>query len=130
MVQARRRPNQIRSVDDAGTTQLSYVGCIRNNTTGRSVSMVDLLKNIQMLYNVVMYQIELALARSGGKAVVYDVSQLPTNLGMDMQSVLYHLKTDGIIPINSKDEGGQVNSFNQFSQVDFTLSQSVQQNDA
>ena len=127
MVQARRRPNQIRSVDDAGTTQLSYVGCIRNNTTGRSVSMVDLLKNIQMLYNVVMYQIELALARSGGKAVVYDVSQLPTNLGMDMQSVLYHLKTDGIIPINSKDEGGQVNSFNQFSQVDFTLSQSVQQ---
>ena len=127
MVQARRRPNQIRSVDDAGTTQLSYVGCIRGNTTGRSVSMVDLLKNIQMLYNVVMYQIELALARSGGKAVVYDVSQLPTNLGMDMQSVLYHLKTDGIIPINSKDEGGQVNSFNQFSQVDFTLSQSVQQ---
>tara|TARA_R100000951_G_scaffold19630_2_gene16511 strand:+ start:3213 stop:5510 length:2298 start_codon:yes stop_codon:yes gene_type:complete len=127
LVQARRRPNQIRSVDDAGTTQLSYVGCIRNNTTGRSVSMVDLLKNIQMLYNVVMYQIELALARSGGKAVVYDVSQLPTNLGMDMQSVLYHLKTDGIIPINSKDEGGQVNSFNQFSQVDFTLSQSVQQ---
>ena len=127
MVQARRRPNQIRSVDDAGTTQLSYVGCIRNNTTGRSVSMVDLLKNIQMLYNVVMYQIELALARSGGKAVVYDVSQLPTNLGMDMQSVLYHLKTDGSIPINSKDEGGQVNSFNQFSQVDFTLSQSVQQ---
>ena len=127
MVQARRRPNQIRSVDDAGTTQLSYVGCIRNNTTGNSVSMVDLLKNIQMLYNVVMYQIELALARSGGKAVVYDVSQLPTNLGMDMQTVLYHLKTDGIIPINSKEEGGQVNNFNQFSQVDFTLSQSVQQ---
>ena len=44
-----------------------------------------------MLYNVVMYQIELAMARSGGKAVVYDVSQLPTNLGMDMQTVLYHL---------------------------------------
>jgi hypothetical protein len=58
---------------------------------------------------------------------VYDVSQLPTNLGMDMQTVLYHLKTDGIIPINSKDEGGQVQNFNQFSQVDFTLSQSVQQ---
>jgi len=127
MVQARRRPNQVRSVDDAGTTQLSYVGCVRNNTTGRSVSMVDLLKNIQMLYNVVMYQIELALARSGGKAVVYDVSQLPTNLGMDMQTVLYHLKTDGIIPINSKEEGGQVSNFNQFSQVDFTLSNSVQQ---
>jgi hypothetical protein len=89
--------------------------------------MVEMLKNVQFLYNIVMYHIELALARSGGKAVVYDVSQLPTNLGMDMQTVLYHLKTDGIIPINSKDEGGQVSNFNQFSQVDFTLSQSVQQ---
>ena len=127
LVQARRRPNQVRSVDDAGTTSLSYVGCVRNNTTGRSISMVDLLKNIQMLYNIVMYQIELAMARSGGKAVVYDVSQLPTNLGMDMQTVLYHLKTDGIIPINSKEEGNQLASFNQFQQIDFTLSNSVQQ---
>ena len=80
-----------------------------------------------MLYNIVMYQIELAMARSGGKAVVYDVSQLPTNLGMDMQTVLYHLKTDGIIPINSKEEGNQLSSFNQFQQIDFTLSNSVQQ---
>ena len=127
LVQARRRPNQVRSVDDAGSTSLSYVGCVRNNTTGRSISMVDLLKNIQMLYNIVMYQIELAMARSGGKAVVYDVSQLHTNLGMDMQTVLYHLKTDGIIPINSKEEGNQLASFNQFQQIDFTLSNSVQQ---
>ena len=127
LVRARRRPNQVRSVDDAGTTSLSYVGCVRNNTTGRCISMVDLLKNIQMLYNIIMYQIELAMARSGGKAVVYDVSQLPTNLGMDMQTVLYHLKTDGIIPINSKEEGNQLASFNQFQQIDFTLSNSVQQ---
>ena len=127
LVNARRRDNQVRSVDDPGKTPLSYVGCIYGNTTGKSTSMVDLLDNIQMLYNIVVYQIELAMARSGGKAVVYDVSQLPTNVGMDMQQVLYHLKTDGIIPINSKDEGNQLQSFNQFQQVDFTLSQSVQQ---
>ena len=127
LVNARRRDNQVRSVDDPGKTPLSYVGCIYGNTTGKSTSMVDLLDNIQMLYNIVVYQIELAMARSGGKAVVYDVSQLPTNVGMDMQQVLYHLKPDGIIPINSKDEGNQVQSFNQFQQIDFTLSQSVQQ---
>lgn len=127
LVDCRRRPNQVRSVDDPGSAHLSYIGYIKNNTTGKRASMVDMLKNVQFLYNIIMYHIELALARSGGKAVVYDVSQLPTNLGMDMQTVLYHLKTDGIIPINSKDEGGQVQNFNQFSQVDFTLSQSVQQ---
>jgi len=127
LVNARRRDNQVRSIDDPGKTPLSYVGCIYGNTTGKSTSMVDLLDNIQMLYNIVVYQIELAMARSGGKAVVYDVSQLPTNVGMDMSQVLYHLKTDGIIPINSKDEGNQIQSFNQFQQIDFTLSQSVQQ---
>ena len=127
LANARRRDNQVRSVDDPGKTPLSYVGCVKGNTTGSSTSLVDVLDNIQMLYNIVVYQIELAMARSGGKAVVYDVSQLPTNVGMDIQQVLYHLKTDGIIPINSKDEGNQMQSFNQFQQVDFTLSQSVQQ---
>ena len=37
------------------------------------------------------------------------------------------LITKIIIPINSKDEGNQLQSFNQFQQIDFTLSQSVQQ---
>ncbi len=127
LVNARRRDNQVRSVDNPGKTPLSYVGCIKGNTSGSPASIIDLLDNIQMLYNIVVYQIELAMARSGGKAVVYDVSQLPTNVGMDIQQVLYHLKTDGIIPINSKDEGNQMSSFNQFQQIDFTLSQSVQQ---
>ena len=127
LVNCQRRPNQVRSVDDYASTPLSYVGVIRNNSTGRPQSLVDLLHNIQMLYNITMYHIELAMARSGGKAVVYDVSQLPTNIGMDMQDVMYHLKNDGIIPINSKDEGNQVSTFNQFQQVDFTISQSVSQ---
>ena len=127
LVNCRRRPNQVRSVDDAGSTSLSYVGVVYNHTTGKPTSLVDIMRHIQMLYNIVMYHIELALARSGGKAVVYDVSQMPSNIGMDMQEVMYHLKNDGIIPINTRDEGGDTAAFNQFQQVDFTLSSSVQQ---
>jgi len=127
MVGYQRVPNQVRSVDDPSSSNLSYIGCIRNNTTGNPVSMVDLLRNVQMLYNIVMYHIELSMARAGGKAVVYDVAQMPANLGMNMQDVMYHIKNDGIIPINSKDEGLQAQTFNQFQQVDFTLSSSVQQ---
>lgn len=127
VVNCRRRPNQVRSVDDAGSTSLSYVGCVFNHTTGKSTSLMDVLSHIQMLYNIVMYHIELTMARAGGKAVVYDVSQMPSNVGMDMQEVMYHLKNDGIIPINTRDEGGDTASFNQFQQVDFTLSNSVQQ---
>ena len=127
LVNCRRRPNQVRSVDDAGATPLSYTGCVHNLSSGRVTSLVDVLKHIQMLYNVVLYHIELTLSRAGGKAVVYDVSQMPSNIGMDMQTVLYHIKNDGIIPINSRDEGQDTARFNQFQQVDFTLSNSVQQ---
>jgi len=127
MVNCQRVPNQIRSLDDPSAANLSYIGVVRNHTTGNPVSMVDLLKNVQMLYNITMYHIELCMARSGGKAVVYDVAQMPANLGMNMQDVMYHIKNDGIIPINSKDEGLQAQTFNQFQQIDFTLSNSVQQ---
>tara|TARA_R110002020_G_scaffold146694_2_gene321463 strand:- start:447 stop:2789 length:2343 start_codon:yes stop_codon:yes gene_type:complete len=127
VTRCRRRPNQVRSVDDIGPATLSYVGCVHNMSTGRVNSLVDVLKHIQTLYNVVMYHIELTLSRAGGKAVVYDVSQMPSNIGMDMQTVLYHIKNDGIIPINSRDEGTDTARFNQFGQVDFTLSSSVQQ---
>ena len=49
LTKAKRRDNQVRSVDDPGRTPLSYVGCIYGNTTGTNTSMVDLLHNTQML---------------------------------------------------------------------------------
>jgi hypothetical protein len=72
-----------------------------------------------------MFHIELTLARSGGKAVVYDTSQKPN--GLKLEDVFYHAKNSGVIPINTKQEGMQVGGFNQFQQIDFTLSNSVQQ---
>jgi hypothetical protein len=125
VVNARSKPNQIRREDNYAVSCLSYVGVIKNNIDSITLSIVDSLKNIQMLYNIVMYHIELSLARSGGKAVVYDTSQKPKGISLD--NVFYHAKNSGVIPINTKQEGNQVGGFNQFQQIDFTLSNSVQQ---
>ncbi len=125
IVNARSIPNQIRREDNYARAPLPYVGIIKNNIDGITLSIVDSLKNIQLLYNIVMFHIELALARSGGKAVVYDTSQKPNGLALD--DVFYHAKNSGVIPINTKQEGNQVGGFNQFQQIDFTLSNSVQQ---
>ncbi len=126
VVNARRMPNQIRREENYANAKLPYVGIIKNNIDGITLSIVDSLKNVQLLYNIVMYHIELALARSGGKAVVYDVSQKPKGLALD--DVFYHAKNSGVIPINSKQEGQLHSSgFNQFQQIDFTLSNSVSQ---
>ena len=125
VVNASPLPNQIRRENNYAEAPLPYVGVIGNNIDSVTLSIVDSLKNIQLLYNIVMYHIELSLARSGGKAVVYDTSQKPNGLSLD--EVFYHAKNSGVIPINTKQEGNQVGGFNQFQQIDFTLSNSVQQ---
>jgi len=126
LVNARRSPNQPRKEENYSYAPLPYVGIIKNNIDGITLSLVDSLKNIQLLYNIVMFHIELTMARAGGKAVVYDTSQKPNDLALE--DVFYHAKNSGIIPINSKQEGNQISSgFNQFQQIDFTLSNSVQQ---
>lgn len=119
------KPNQIRYEENFSETEFDYYGVIKSPLNGNTLSVVDALKNIQMLYNITMFHIELSMARSGGKSVVYDVSQKPKNI--PLEDVFHHAKNSGLILINNKAEGMQTNGFNQFQQVDFTLSQSVAQ---
>ncbi len=119
------KPNQIRYEENYANTKLDFFGVIRNRFAGSTLSIVDTLKNIQLMYNIVMFHIDQALARSGGKALVYDVSQKPKNI--PLSDVMYHAKNSGLIMINSKQEGGQMSTFNQWKDIDFTLSNSVSQ---
>jgi hypothetical protein len=119
------KPNQIRYEENYANTKLDFYGVIGNRYNGSTLSIVDTLKNIQLMYNIVMFHIDQALARSGGKAIVYDVSQKPKKT--PLADVMYHAKNSGLILINSKQEGGQMATFNQWKDVDFTLSQSVSQ---
>lgn len=121
----RRSPNQIRYEENYAKSTLDYVGIRPNTFSGSATSLVDALKNIQMMYNITMYSIALAQARAGGKAVIYDTSQKPKN--MTTAEVMHHAKNSGMIFINSKQEGNQLNSFNQFGQIDFTMSNTVTQ---
>lgn len=126
-VRMQARPNQVRREDFGyADVPLSYVGAIKYNIDGRTISLVDCMKQIQILYNITMYNIELVMARSSGKAVVYDVAQKPDNL--DLDDVAYQAKNHGFIFINTAQEGDQVRtSFNQFQQIDFTMSNALTQ---
>jgi hypothetical protein len=119
----RRMPNQIRYEENYAKATLSIFGIKPNTFSGSATSIVDSLKNVQTLYNFTMYHIELAMARSGGKSMVYDVSQKPA--GYELTDVIHHAKNSGLIIINSQQEGYQTNTFNQFQQVDFSLSNSI-----
>src|SRR5690606_35741692 len=91
-----------------------------------------LVKHHQYLYNVIMYRMELEIAKAKGKKMVMDLAQIPRSQGMNLEKWMYYFDTLGIAFINSFEEGsgkfeGQVSQFNQFTAVDMSLSQAVGQ---
>lgn len=115
------RPDQVRENDNYAQTHLSYFGCVRDG-----ISIVDATKELSNMMCVTMYHIEAMLNRAGGRAVVYDLAQKPKNI--PLEDIFYHGKEGGIIFINTREEGSQLSrGFNQFQQIDFTLSSSIDQ---
>lgn len=125
-------PNQSRSMDNPSEVKLPYVGRVYNCTNSIQTSLVDLLKPHQYLYNIIWYRLESEIAKAKGKKMVMDIAQIPKSEGMDLDKWMYMFDNVGIAFINSFEEGkdkfqGQTSQFNQFTQIDMTLSQSIGQ---
>lgn len=131
-VNMRPKPNQYRNMDNPSKCKLSYTGIAFNNRNSRPISLVETLKPIQYLYNIIMYRLELEIARAKGKKLIMDVAQIPRSHGIDITKWMYYLDAAGIAFINSFEEGqgrfaGQKPQFNQFTEVDLSLSNVVGQ---
>lgn len=133
-IYTRIRPKtvQYRSMDNPAKCKLGYVGAIYNNRNSVATSLVDLVKHHQYLYNIIMYRMELEIAKAKGKKMVMDVAQIPRSQGISLDKWMYYFDTTGVAFINSFEEGkgkfaGQTSNFNQFTAVDMSLSQSVGQ---
>jgi hypothetical protein len=133
-IYTRIRPKkvQFRSIDNPSRCKLGYVGAIHNNRNSRPTSIIDYVKSHQYLYNTIMYRMELEIAKASGKKVIIDLAQIPKSQGITLDKWLYYFQTVGIGFINSFEEGGgkfagMTSSFNQFTNIDMALSQSVQQ---
>lgn len=133
-IYTRIRPKtvQYRSMDNPSGCKLGYVGAIYNARNSVATSMVDLVKHHQYLYNVIMYRMELEIAKAKGKKMVMDLAQIPRSQGISLEKWMYYFDTVGIAFINSFEEGkdkfqGQTSQFNQFTAIDMSLSQSIGQ---
>ena len=125
--------NQMRTMDNPSECKLPYVGMTYNNMNSQTTSLLDLMKPHQYLYNIVWYRIEDEIAKAKGKKVVMDLAQLPTDY-MNMEQWMYYFDNLGIMYINSFQEGkagtrsqGMMPQFNQFTELDLTLSQTINQ---
>lgn len=133
-IYTRIRPKtvQYRTIDNPSLCKLGYCGAIYNGRNSQPTSLVDLVKHHQYLYNIIMYRMELEIAKAKGKKMIMDIAQIPRSQGIDVDKWLYYFDTVGIAFINSFEEGkgkfqGQTPSFNQFAGVDMSLSTSVAQ---
>jgi len=118
--------NQSRSVDNWSRCPLPIVGLAGNNSTGFHISFAEMLKPIENLYNEVMYQIRYLIKNSGGKLIVYDVSQMPKQFGGDYGQVVKEMKINQIVPVDLSQEGNPDHSnFNQWKELDFSLSNQI-----
>lgn len=124
---------QYRTIDNPSICKLGYVGTVYNARNSESKSLVDLVKHHQYLYNVVMYRMEMEIAKAKGKKMVMDVAQIPRSMGIDLEKWMYYFDSMGLAFINSFEEGkgnlgqGRSSQFNQFTAVDMSLSQSIGQ---
>lgn len=126
-------PNQMRTIDNPSECKLPYVGGTYNNLNSITTSMVDLCKPAQYMIDILWYRIDNETAKSKGKKLQVDTSQIPST--MSMKQWMYNFDALGILWTNSMEEGkkgtrhqGKL-SQNQspIKDFDMSMSQTVQQ---
>ncbi len=114
--------NITRDFSNPSNTTLSYQALIPNYVNRKNLSKVDELKGIQDLKNILLFKIQLEIAKSGGKGMVIKEDMLPE--GYKMKDVMYYLKAFGIMPGVSGKEGYPENT-KPIEQFDMSLSSTV-----
>lgn len=87
------RKVQIRHMDNISRCHPGIVGSVFNINSNKGRSLVDMIKDYQYLYNAIMYNTQLTMARNKGKIARMNVNLIPD--GWDMDKWLYYAETVG-----------------------------------
>lgn len=123
-VKVQPRPVQFRKLDNPSICYPGYVGTAFNINSSEAVSLMDRMKPYQYIYNVLMYNLELAVAKSKGKIAQLDLSKIPA--GWDPKKWLYYADHMGVAIVDSFKEGTKGRSRGQLAgNVNNTLGNNV-----
>jgi hypothetical protein len=122
VINAGPKPHQVYDVDTF-RTEFPIIGYTFGDIDDEPYSYIWATKDLQDLYNILMFQIELLTVLSGVKGIVMDEAQKPDK--MSYKEWMYNRKL-GVAWIDTmKKKFGRNPSFNQFQTYDDTLSQAV-----
>jgi hypothetical protein len=110
------------SVDNPVRAEYSYTIVAPQYVNFRSVSKVEEMAALQEFKDLIMYSVQQEMSTAGRKGFVYDLRYKPDNL--QLQDVMYYLKTAGIAFTSSGQEGVPP-AGNPFPTIDTGISNSI-----
>lgn len=110
------------SVDNPVRAEYSYTIISPQYTNFRTVSKVEEMSALQEFKDLIMYTVQQEMSSAGRKGFVYDLRYKPDNL--QLQDIMYYLKTAGIAFTSSGQEGVPPNG-NPFPTIDTGISNSI-----
>ncbi len=96
-VKIQPRPIQFRSLNNISKCASGYVGTIYKTNSSQPVSLVDLMKSSQYMYNVIYHRTQLAFAKNIGK-----VAKIPA--GWEPEKWLYYMREMNLAVTDSFNE--------------------------
>ena len=119
-------PNQARDLSDLEITEPPYKCWVPNFSTGRGVSMVEDLAQLQLMKDIALYNMNHILATStGGKTLLYDLAMVPE--GWTPEQMMKYMKVFKVAFINSKESHMMPGNMNLFKDIDLSLSNAIVQ---
>jgi len=106
-------PSQRASLDNISKCKLPYNGRILSNRNSRNISPVMLGVPFQVLYNIVHYRMELALAKMKDTISLLDINVLPKN--WPIEKFLAYVDYTGVGFVDYNKEGVRLNPQHQTS---------------
>lgn len=101
-------PGQHRSQENLYCVKLPYYGMIYDRDNSRPVSLVDKIRSIQYLYNILMYRVELLMAQDKGKKVAINIGAIPTkSAGVSLAQWEQYFEANNYFYLNPQEEGNR-----------------------
>jgi len=88
--------NRPTDIDNPTETYLDYTAYLPDYINFKSKSMVDDLRGMQDLKNIVMYKIQWEVGKAKGRVVFINHSMIPADKGWDFNKVVEYLSTVGV----------------------------------
>lgn len=116
-----RRIEEQRSEEfDFGYCKGPFNGIRFSDTHSRNTSIVELGMPYQIMYIILHYRLELALAKSKGKIALLDINTIPNTKGWDEEKFFYHSEANGFALLN-RNQLGVDKGWNQYQVLDLSL---------